>query len=160
ISCNSPQLHSTEGVPFPQANSMGRILSILEYIKIPMNKNELAKICEFDIRQSDYYSNALIYLGFAKRNEKSEFVHTQLGSKISKMANNNERNKIIIESILKFKIFKKIFDSIIINGGEFDTEYIFKLVLVDGGNRISESTIRRRTSTVCAWMRWIFSVIE
>ncbi|EHJ5136279.1 hypothetical protein KA539_002411, partial [Listeria monocytogenes] len=109
ISCNSPQLHSTEGVPFPQANSMGRILSILEYIKIPMNKNELAKICEFDIRQSDYYSNALIYLGFAKRNEKSEFVHTQLGSKISKMANNNERNKIIIESILKFKIFKKIF---------------------------------------------------
>ncbi len=153
-------MHSTEGVPFPQANSMGRILSILEYIKIPMNKNELAKICEFDIRQSDYYSNALIYLGFAKRNEKSEFVHTQLGSKISKMANNNERNKIIIESILKFKIFKKIFDSIIINGGEFDTEYIFKLVLVDGGNRISESTIRRRTSTVCAWMRWIFSVIE
>ncbi|EPR4509773.1 hypothetical protein ACU56E_002844 [Listeria monocytogenes] len=25
---------------------------------------------------------------------------------------------------------------------------------------MSESTIRRRTSTVCAWMRWIFSVIE
>ena len=160
ISYTSPQIISKPPVPFPQANSMSRILSILDYINLPKNKRDLAASYSFDERQSDYYANALVYLGFARKNNFREFEQTDLGSKLYKMGNNNARNKIIIENILKFKVFKKSFDSVIKNYGEFDMQYICQLVSEDTCKIISDDTIKRRASTVRAWISWIFSVIE
>lgn len=160
ISYDSSQLSGLAEVPFPQANSMSRILSILDYISMPKNKKDLAKVYDFDERQSDYYGNALIYLGFAYKNTNREFEQTDLGKKLFKMGNNNIRNKIVIESILKFEVFKKAFDSVLKNYGDFDYDYVSKLIVGDEHTKITEATVRRRASTVCSWINWILSVVE
>ncbi len=157
ISYNSPQLSGLSAIPFPQANSMSRILSILDYISVPKNKKDLAEVYDFDERQSDYYGNALIYLGFAHKNANREFEQTVLGKQLFKMGNNNSRNKIVIENILKFEVFKKAFDSVLKNYGEFDYDYVSKLIAEE---KITKNTVKRRASTVCSWINWILSVVE
>lgn len=157
ISYNSPQLRGLSAIPFPQANSMSRILSILDYISVPKNKKDLVEVYDFDERQSDYYGNALIYLGFVHKNANREFEQTVLGKQLFKMGNNNSRNKIVIENILKFEVFKRAFDSVLKNYGEFDYDYVSNLIVED---KITENTVKRRTSTVCSWINWILSVVE
>lgn len=46
-------------VPFIQANSMERIISLLENLYgNPMTPGQIAELMDFDPRQSDYYYNA------------------------------------------------------------------------------------------------------
>lgn len=73
------------------------------------------------------------------------------------MGNNNSRNKIVIENILKFEVFKKAFDSVLKNYGEFDYDYVSKLIAEE---KITKNTVKRRASTVCSWINWILSVVE
>ena len=51
-------------VPFIQANSMERIISLLENLYgNPMTPGQISELMDFDLRQSDYYYNAGRYLG-------------------------------------------------------------------------------------------------
>ena len=73
-------------VPFIQANSFERVISLLENIKDnPMTTEQLAELMEFDERQSDYYFNAGAYIGLfeKKREDKQTKVFlTRLGEEV------------------------------------------------------------------------------
>lgn len=159
ISHNVKEVEEPPKVPFPQADNFTRILDMLNYLVERPNKFELSAAYEFDVRQSDYYANCLVYLGFATK-QNSRFILTNDGLKIKEMYNSNERNRQIIYSILSHKPFKIAFDSTLKNGGEYDREYITKILIqnVDPIKKIS--TAKRRMQTVVAWLNWIFSVIE
>ena len=73
-------------VPFIQANSFERVISLLENIKDnPMTAEQIAELMEFDERQSDYYYNAGAYIGiFEKKKDdgqKKVFL-TKLGKEV------------------------------------------------------------------------------
>lgn len=160
ISYHSPQEEEPRHVPFPQADNFTRILDMIGYLTEPRNKWELADVYDFDVRQSDYYGNALVYLELAIKDEHGKFKLNELGFKVNNMPNSNRRNRIIIEKILKHKSFNLAFDSVIKNFGEYDRNYIAKVLLNNVPTIKKVSTAERRTSTVCSWINWILSVID
>ena len=76
-------------VPFIQANSMERIISLLENLYgNPMTPGQIAELMDFDLRQSDYYYNAGRYLGlFEKENADGQVLVrlTGLGERVFRM---------------------------------------------------------------------------
>lgn len=159
ISASSKQKIYSGSAPFPQADNFSRILDMIEYLTTPRNKTELALDYSFDIRQSDYYANSLVYLGLAEKNN-GKFHLSNTGLKIKQMHNSNKRNTMLISLILEHKVFKLAFDSTLKNGGEFDKEYIVRILLENISTIKSLSTAERRASTVKSWVEWIFSVID
>lgn len=159
ISATVNEVEEPENVPFPQADNFSRILDMIDYLYEKKNKYELAAAYEFDLRQSDYYANSLVYLGLATK-QSHYFKLNEEGIKIKNMHNSNMRNALIISKILSHKPFKLAFDSTLRNGGEYDREYISKILLNNIKTINSMSTANRRMQTVVAWLSWIFSVIE
>lgn len=159
ISATVKEIEEPRNVPFPQADTFSRILDMIDYIYERKNKYELAEAYEFDLRQSDYYANSLVYLGLATKQDYY-FKLNEDGIKIKNMHNSNKRNALIISKILSHKPFKLAFDSTLKNGGEYDRKYISKVLLDNVESINSMSTANRRMQTVVAWLNWIFSVIE
>lgn len=154
---NSKELIEDQ-VPFPQANSLTRMLDMVRFLKSPKSKYEISFKYNFSVRQSDYYGNALVYIKLAfKNSETNKFELTDLGKKISKYPNSNKRNLIVIKQILDKKCFKLIMNSYISNSGEFDFNYS-KMIISKYSNNIGKDTITRRTQTVKRWLDWILNV--
>ncbi|EOV2456171.1 hypothetical protein ACOMOC_001589 [Enterococcus faecalis] len=159
ISATVKEVEEPKNVPFPQADTFTRILDMIDYIYERKNKYELAEAYDFDLRQSDYYANALVYLELATKQDYYFKLNNE-GIKIKNMHNSNKRNALIISKILSHKPFKLAFDSTLKNGGEYDRKYISKVLLDNVKSINSISTANRRMQTVVAWLNWIFSVIE
>lgn len=147
-------------VPFVQANSFERVISLLENMKDnPMTKEQIAELMVFDERQSDYYYNAGAYLGLfeKKREDKiSKVFLTRLGENVFSL-NYKERQLKFVELILKHQIFADCFDMVINSGGELpDIETIESLMREY--NVCNEGQINRRASSVQGWIKWIFNL--
>src|SRR5690625_8003144 len=96
-------IKETEELKLPQANNFLRIVDMLDYLDEPNSKEDSAKEYEFNERQSDYYANALIYLGLAEKDQQAKVVLNEAGNYIKSLGNTNERNTIIMEKILDRK---------------------------------------------------------
>ncbi len=146
-------------VPFIQANSMDRIISLLENMyDNPMTPQQISELMDFDLRQSDYYYNAGQYIGiFIKSNDDKQVLVslTSLGTKIFKM-NYKERQLKIVELILHHKIFSVFFDFVIETG---ELPYKEDIVLeMRKLNVCGDGQIVRRASSVYGWIKWIFNL--
>lgn len=148
-------------VPFIQANSMERIISLLENMyENPMTSQQIAELMDFEPRQSDYYYNAGKYLGlFKKISEDNQHVVvlTPLGNKVFKL-NYKKRQLKIVELILKHQIFSVFFDRIIETGkmpDKQDIEEEMRVLHVCG-----EGQIPRRASSVYGWIKWMFHLTK
>ncbi len=62
-----------DGVPFPQANNFERVIDLLSLlVEKSLSKDEITENYQFDIRQTQYYTDAARYLGLIdKVSEKS-----------------------------------------------------------------------------------------
>ncbi len=148
-------------VPFIQANSMERIISLMEHIyENPMTCQQIAELMDFELRQSDYYYNAGKYLGiFEKLHEDNQILVklTTLGNRILKL-NYKERQLKLVELILSHQIFKKFFDTII-NTGDMPTKQDIENEMRTL-NVCAEGQIMRRASSVYGWLKWIFTLTK
>lgn len=148
-------------VPFIQANSMERIISLLENMyENPMTGQQIAELMDFEPRQSDYYYNAGKYLGlFEKVNEDKQRVValTSLGNKVFKL-NYKKRQLKLVELILEHQIFSDLFDGMIKTGdmpNKKDIEDEMRALHV-----CDEGQIVRRASSVYGWIKWIFNLTK
>ncbi|WP_052327337.1 type II restriction enzyme [Nosocomiicoccus massiliensis] len=80
----TPMKYEPNDVVYPQADNVMRLLDMIDYLVEPKSKEELAKDYEFNIRQSDYYANALVFLGLAQKQTDLKFSLSKLGQKIQK----------------------------------------------------------------------------
>ncbi|MFC2584121.1 MAG: type II restriction enzyme [Lachnoanaerobaculum saburreum] len=147
-------------VPFIQANSFERVISLLENMKDnPMTTEQIAELMEFDMRQSDYYYNAGAYIGlFEKKSEdkqKKVFL-TKLGEKVFSL-NYKQRQLKFVELILQHQIFADCFDMVIENGGEMIDKKVIENMMREY-NVCNEGQIVRRASSVQGWLKWIFNL--
>ena len=147
-------------VPFIQANSFARVISLLENMKDnPMTKDQIAELMEFDIRQSDYYYNAGAYIGlFEKKSEdkQKKIFLTKLGEEVFSL-NYKQRQIKFVELILQHQVFANCFDMIIENGGEMPKKTVIEKMMRDY-NVCNEGEIARRASSVQGWLKWIFNL--
>lgn len=143
-------------IPFIQANSMDRIISLLENLyENPMTGLQIAELMDFEPRQSDYYFNAGRYLGLFEKHadDKQRIVSlTPLGEKVFRL-NYKKRQLKLVELILEHEIFCAFFDSMMLTGQLPD-----KNKIADEMRRLhvcNESQIVRRAGSVSGWLKWM-----
>lgn len=143
-------------IPFIQANSMDRIISLLENLyENPMTGLQIAELMDFEPRQSDYYFNAGRYLGLFEKHadDKQRIVSlTPLGEKVFRL-NYKKRQLKLVELILEHEIFGAFFDSMMLTGQLPD-----KNKIADEMRRLhvcNESQIVRRAGSVSGWLKWM-----
>lgn len=146
-------------IPFIQANSMERVISLLENLyENPLTPGQIAERMDFEPRQSDYYYNAGRYLGlFEKINtEGTVLVHlTELGEQIFRMDYKPRQLKLVAQ-MLEHQIFADFFDLGVRTGRYPDKGRIEKRMREL--HVCSESQLARRVSTVERWLEWIFDL--
>lgn len=145
-------------IPFIQADSMDRIISMLENMyDNPMTTLEISELMQFELRQSNYYYNAGRYLGlFIKsKNSRSLVELTNLGKDIYRM-DYKKRQLTIVSLILRHKIFADFFDYMIKNGEQPPKSSIKNKMREY--NVCNEGQIERRATSVNSWLKWIFNL--
>ncbi len=147
-------------IPFPQADSFERIISLLENIyNNPLTTEEIAELMQFRKRQSDYYFNAGKYLGLFEKKRKNDIriCLTETGEDIMKM-NYKKRQLTLVEQLLKHQIFADLFDYKIKNNKFAEKDYVINLMKKYNVCNKGE-LMNRRASTVMGWVRWVFNLI-
>lgn len=161
-------------IPFPQANSIERIINLCEVLNSTESgetKEELLDNFFFtekhDLapRQVDYYTNAAIYLDFIIKqgNDKGEIVFnlTNKGKALFELSI-SERQIEFVKAIVRHSVFHKVLCETIKNGVEqqLSEERIVNLMKESELYNInSESTFKRRSSTIRSWIAWILNQI-
>ncbi|MCH4278125.1 MAG: transcriptional regulator [Bacilli bacterium] len=155
-------IESEPEVPFPQANDVGRILSLIDFYyqqEGSLTKEQITYQQDFNPRQTDYYINAMVYLGFADPDNPLEL--TELGWSMHEKSM-RDRDLILASRILSHKVFRKTYERF--GGIIFNTnlaEGVMEIMhRVELYNVNSESTFRRRSSTVISWIRWIVGLFQ
>lgn len=155
----------TSSVPFPQADNVDRLLELMEFLAIePKTVAEIASEYEFDQRQSDYYFNALKFLGLAQNTEDKEGTpQRELTSLGEKIISQPYKQKIIglATQMTKISPIANVFIRSLkenINPSLDDAKN--ELANSVYGHKLSEVTIARRAQTIVSWSKWLHSIPE
>ena len=158
-------------VPFVQADSFDRVISLLENIHDnPMNDQEIAELMHFgsnesnghvSYRQSQYYRNAGKYLGlFEKDKDEDKGVVmklSSLGIKVYKMKY-KERQLKLVSLMLEHQIFNDVFVATLKNGDVPTKEVVANRMREL--NVCAEGQLIRRAQSVRAWIYWVINLID
>lgn len=140
-------------VPFPQANSMERILNLCERLDFRnLEQGEISEAYEFVNRQAQYYSAAAEYLGLVKKDRNGHVVLDTYGIDYLSKSYRDAR-LFICERLFEHKPFNEVFKLIICKGEIPDKETVASII--EKNTKYSGSTPLRRASTVISWIRWV-----
>lgn len=152
-------------IPFPQANSMERIVNLLELLyDHAMTRDEITGNYAFTGRQTSYYTDAGRYLGLIDKKTDSdaniEYCLTDQGQKIMSMRP-TDRQIAIIGQIFSHRVFKESYLKSAKLDPLKDKDDIEKIILDSMKDSIynitSRATYERRASTIKKWLEWIRS---
>lgn len=152
-------------ISFPQANSMPRIINLVELLnEKPMTRQDITSEYAFNERQTNYYTDAGRYLGLINKGINSEknilFTLSTLGKHIMKLEY-RERQLAIAAQILKHKVFNETLKCHLQYGEMPDTNTIVKLMKQSNIYNVeAESTFVRRASTITGWINWVLGIID
>lgn len=165
-------VNEPENIPFPQADSFERIINLCEILsqKTNITKEELISEYDFkqrdtfDMRQVDYYTNAAIYLGFVEKikNEREDIAF-KLSNKGNELFNYSikERQLEFAKSIISHLVFKK---TLLLYLDKYAAPSLDEIVNIMKESNLhnvnSNSTYKRRASTITSWNNWILDLIE
>uniref|UniRef100_UPI00403937C1 DUF7226 domain-containing protein n=1 Tax=Weissella soli TaxID=155866 RepID=UPI00403937C1 len=138
---------------FPQANDMSKIITLLvELVKTPMKNSDIAVMFGFDPRQSDYYGNFLLYFNLVQKNIEGEFELSLVGRQVASLSGVS-RNLAIVHEIFHTRLFNRVGQAYL-KGHKMNGIEIVAMMR-DEYLQLSESTMKRRASTVVAMMDWM-----
>lgn len=132
------QVHGTR-VPFPQADSFARVISLLEN---PVPKADMPEKFGFTPRQADYYTNAARYLGLTKLN-----------------GTRDERNLALIEALASRPVFREMVRYVVDKHCALSKDEAAGFMRA-ANLGLGETTLRRRSATVVAWSQWLKELLE
>lgn len=139
-------------IPFPQANSLDKIIALVQAGNEIISDKEKAKeiIDVSTTRQVSYYLSALQYLKYLGKNKK--LTDRALAIKDSKVNLVDD----IYNQLLNDKVFGKAYK-------DFKTSQnvdINKVAddLKRENQKLSDSTLKRRASTIRSWVEWMYEI--
>lgn len=148
-------------VPFPQADSFERVISLCELVKKCglISKEDITREYGFDYRQTNYYSSAGKYLGLIhEMNGSCELTYA--GSRIFGQSL-GRRQLEFIKVILVHEPFRETLRRFFQKGEAPSKNEVVEIMKhCDLYNIHSDETYRRRASTVVSWVNWIIGLIE
>lgn len=152
------------GIPFPQADSFRRVINICELLneKEYLTREEITYNYDFDLRQTNYYTDACRYLGLVDKerdqNEGVKYFLTDKGKGIFRL-NLKSRNLLFVKCILEKRAFSQAFQKYL---SELELPSINEIVIIMESSNLynvnSESTYKRRASTISGWINWILDL--
>jgi hypothetical protein len=151
-------------LPFPQADTFENIIILMKHLLIGnLHKDKVPVILEFTTaRQTDYYTNAAIYLGLIEKKvvpgEGIFFSLSERGRKIMSLTD-KEKFFYIIQSIFEHSVFKRAFLEWIENGS-IQRDRVVEIMIEENLNITSNSTLYRRSKTIIGWIDWILNKIK
>lgn len=157
-------LEQEPSVSFPQANSMARIINLIELLHDkPMTRQEITAEYAFDERQTNYYTDAGRYLGLVEKETRGgtiTFRLSGLGCHMMELGY-RERQLAIITQILKHRAFRETLKVCLQCGEMPDAQTVVNIMKASKLYQVkSDSTFFRRSSTIVSWVRWILSIVQ
>jgi len=152
----TPIVKEPVDLPFPQANTFERVISLLEKLRLgDCTPIELTyPIGVTTTRQSNYYGDAAAYLGLAWK-KKGLYGITKEGKDLMKKMP-YERMFSYMLLILSHYIFREVFMHWMKTGELYEACDILPLLIQDEEVQVlKENVYERRASTVRAWVKWI-----
>lgn len=161
---NNIKVIAEPDVPLPQADKFERVVDLLSLLlERDLTKDDITENYEFDRRQTDYYTNAGLYIGLIENykdslTKKVTFRLTSEGRSIL-----HKRHKLkyldLINKILERQVFYLVFQ-LALKQGEIPPEDAICKIISENRSDINLTTIKRRYSTVRGWIFWILSQIK
>jgi hypothetical protein len=158
----SVQLIPEPELPFPQADSLERVINLCELLgQGDMTKEDVSLNYAFDPRQSDYYANAGRYLGLiAKPGSGNDGVYslTSEGRNLLRLGY-RDRQLLMVHCILRHRAFNEVLRLQLSYGkmpSRDDVVAVMKTCNLFGLE--AESTFDRRASTIISWTNWVLSL--
>lgn len=152
-------------IPFPQADSFPRVVDLLGLlVENDMSKEHITRNYDFDVRQTNYYTSAGMYLGLIEKyndeNKQVMFRLTKDGRAIMKLRTKDKFLELV-KSILAHEPFRQVFAEYLEKGVVPEKARVIEIMK---GCRLynvnSESTYVRRASTVSGWVNWMLALPE
>lgn len=162
---NETQITAEVEVPFPQANSFDRVINLCELLneKGSLTREYITVNYDFDVRQTNYYTDAGRYLGLVdKLKERSEvnYFLTDFGKRIFSL-NITDRQIEFIKLIVSHRVFNRVIRSYFENSEQPNRHKIVEIMKTSNLYNInSDKTFSRRSSTILSWINWIIDQIE
>jgi hypothetical protein len=150
------------GVPFPQADSFARVIDLLTQLRganSALTHDYITSNYAFDSRQTQYYTDAASYLGLVARRGRGQgknYSLTALGTDIMSKPP-RERNLALVECIVGRNVFHQALEFYLEQGQRPASEQVRALIRAAEFG-LSESTVKRRATTVLAWTDWVVSL--
>ena len=162
--------HNETGTPepeisFPQANCFERVINICELLNTQeMSREQVTEEYAFDIRQTNYYTDAARYLGLLEKHyedgRKPIYSLSSLGKSIMNLKY-KQRQLAFCEAILRHRVFKEVFNLSMEAGNIPDTSTIVGIMQKSNLYKVeSMKTYIRRSSTISGWIHWILGLIN
>jgi hypothetical protein len=151
------------GIPFPQADSMQKIIDAMELIShYPgITDGDLAYKMAIVNRQGGYYSNACKYLGLIERDRTGGSYKNSLSRKGKEIQSMPLKMRMleIIKLIARHETFNRFINEYLEQGNLPKKEDV-AAHLVDSIDKMNPGTDtpNRRASTVVSWIDWVMSV--
>lgn len=139
-------------IPFPQANDINKVIALVqagdEIIEDKEKAKEVIKVGT--PRQVSYYLSALQYLKYLGQNKKLTERALRLQNSKTELVSD------IYNQLLEDKLFGKAYHDFKVTG----KVNIDKVTsdLKKENKRLSESTLRRRASTIRSWVEWMYGI--
>ncbi|MEP6488118.1 translation elongation factor [Microcoleus vaginatus GB2-A3] len=161
---NNIKVIAEPDIPLPQADKFERVVDLLSLLlERDLTKDDITENYQFDRRQTDYYTNAGLYIGLIENykdslTKKVTFCLTSEGRSIL-----HKRPKLkyldLINKVLEKKVFYLVFE-LTLKEGDIPPEDEICKIISENRPDINDTTIKRRKSTVQGWISWILSQIK
>lgn len=152
-------------ISFPQANTFERVINLCELLNSQeLSRDQVTEEYAFDIRQTNYYTDAARYLGLLEKRyetgRRPVYSLSPLGRRIMNL-NYKQRQLAFCELILQHRVFKETFNLCMAMGSIPDTSTIVGMMQKSNLYKVrSMSTYIRRSSTVSGWINWMLGLTE
>lgn len=139
-------------IPFPQANDINKVITLVQAGDDIIEDKEKAKevIKVGSPRQVSYYLSALQYLKYLGQNKKLTERALKLQNSKSELVSD------IYNQLLEDKLFGKAYHDFKATG-QVNIDKVTS-DLKKENQRLSESTLRRRASTIRSWVEWMYGI--
>ena len=151
-------------ISFPQADNFARVINICELVSTQeLSRSDVTERYDFDVRQTNYYTDAARYLGLlGKRKDSGTTLYhiSDQGQRILRL-NFKQRQLAYCKAILSHRVFYQALRSYFGSGVMPSVEAIVEIMQhAELYNIGKDSTFERRASTVRGWLNWIVSLID
>lgn len=160
---NSVKIIDDPRIPFPQADKFERVINLCELLndKMELTREEITYNYDFNIRQTNYYTDAGRYLGLIDKKRESGIIKYFLtinGKNLFKLKF-KERQLKFVELILSHKAFHnclKLYLDLLKMPSKNEVIEIMKDSDLYNIGKIS--TFERRASSISGWINWILGL--